>query len=115
MADRPLLSDIDTPDGSRYYGNFIHYVKLDGKWVVDEGAEDRIAKFFEGFGDFEELSSFEAHEMRVVRPLIVRGDYLVCCICGDAQRVEWFNRHDPDTPLHERVTAAYRAHLKDTP
>lgn len=63
-----------------------------------------------------ELVVFDPHEMRIVRlGLVPPIAFLVTCICGDAQRVEWFERTDPDAPLHERITAAYRQHLKDTP
>ncbi len=59
---------------------------------------------------------FKAHEMRILcLGLVPPHAFLVTCICGDAQRVEWFNRDDPDTPLSERITAAYRTHLEDTP
>ncbi len=55
--------------------------------------------------------AFGAHEMRVVPPPVLQGNRLVTCICGWCVHVEWHDRADPDTPLHERITAAYRAHL----
>ncbi len=62
--------------------------------------------------EFGRLSVFESHDMRIVllSPVPPLG-FLVTCACGDAQRVEWFDRTDPDTELAERITVAYRKHL----
>ena len=66
-------------------------------------------------GEVVELSVFEAHEMRINSPHIPQADQLVYCICGEAWRIPWFDRGDPELTLTERVTVAYRQHLKDTP
>ena len=65
--------------------------------------------------EFKRLETFEAHEMRIGMPLVPSGRYLVYCTCGDAQRVEAFDRSAPDGELAGRITVAYRQHLKDTP
>ncbi|KKL08048.1 hypothetical protein LCGC14_2579800 [marine sediment metagenome] len=99
MAD---VSFADAADGSRYWDFVadIHYVKQDGKWIVDENMSRRLSAWprrsdptnLGGLWEGAELSTCEHIDVYTGERNFAGG-------------------HISDQA--ERITAAYRAHLKD--